>query len=310
MIGFERKVFEVQNDLLRADGIKLLQLNICYKCNMACKHCHVEAGPGKPEFMSRDIIETALEVLKSHPIESLDITGGAPELHPDFLYIVKQARQSGRHVVTRTNLTIFFEDGMENIPDFYAENEVEVVASLPHYTETGVDRVRGEGTFSKSIKALKKLNMLGYGKEEKKQLHLVYNPMGAFLPSSQKELENQYKKELSPYGIVFNRLYTFANMPLGRFREFLVRTGNLNTYMNSLQAAFNPCTLTGLMCRYIVSVGWDGTLYDCDFNQMLGLTVDIECPDHIKDFDYAALARRKIITDNHCYVCTAGQGST
>jgi radical SAM/Cys-rich protein len=170
--------------------------------------------------------------------------------------------------------------------------------------------VRGEGTFRKSIEALKRLNMLGYGEEENKKLHLVYNPMGAFLPSSQEELERQYKKELSPHGIVFNRLYTFANMPLGRFRDFLMKTGNLNQYMNSLRTAYNPYTLTGLMCRYVVSVGWDGTLYDCDFNQMLGLTVEIECPDHIKDFDYAKLARRKIITDDHCYVCTAGLGSS
>lgn len=309
MTGFETKVLEVQNGPLRADGIKILQLNICHKCNMACKHCHVEAGPARPEFMSRNIIETALEILERHPIE-LDITGGAPELHPDFLSLIKQARQSGRHVTTRTNLTIFFENEMENLPEFYAENEVEVIASLPHYTETGVDRVRGVGTFRKSVEALKKLNTLGYGKEENKPLHLVYNPMGAFLPSSQKELEEQYKKEVAGYGIVFNRLYAFANMPLGRFREFLIRSGNMKKYMDSLKTAFNSCTLNGLMCRYIVSVGWDGTLYDCDFNQMLGLTVDIEYPEHIKDFDYGVLSRRKIITDDHCYVCTAGQGST
>lgn len=309
MTGFETKVLEVQNGPLKADGIKILQLNICHKCDMACKHCHVEAGPTRPEFMSRNIIETALEILESHPIE-LDITGGAPELHPDFLSLIKQARQSGRHVTTRTNLTIFFENEMENLPEFYAENEVEVIASLPHYTETGVDRVRGVGTFRKSVEALKKLNTLGYGKEENKPLHLVYNPMGAFLPSSQKELEEQYKKELAVYGIVFNRLYAFANMPLGRFREFLIRSGNMKKYMDSLKTAFNSCTLNGLMCRYIVSVGWDGTLYDCDFNQMLGLTVDIEYPEHIKDFDYGVLSRRKIITDDHCYACTAGQGST
>lgn len=309
MTGFETKVLEVQNGPLKADGIKILQLNICHKCNMACKHCHVEAGPTRPEFMSRNIIETALEILERHPIE-LDITGGAPELHPDFLSLIKQARQSGRHVTTRTNLTIFFENEMENLPEFYAENEVEVIASLPHYTETGVDRVRGVGTFRKSVEALKKLNTLGYGKEENKPLHLVYNPMGAFLPSSQKELEEQYKKELAVYGIVFNRLYAFANMPLGRFREFLIRSGNMKKYMDSLKTAFNSCTLNGLMCRYIVSVGWDGTLYDCDFNQMLGLTVDIEYPEHIKDFDYGVLSRRKIITDDHCYACTAGQGST
>ncbi|MEW6584654.1 MAG: arsenosugar biosynthesis radical SAM (seleno)protein ArsS [Nitrospirota bacterium] len=310
MIGFDKKVLETQTVPLGANGIRILQLNVCYKCNMACKHCHLEAGPGKNEFMSKDIIDISLEVLRNCPIEALDITGGAPELNPHYAYLVEEARRSGRRVITRTNLTIFFEEGMKNLPEMFADNEVEVVASLPHYTEGGVDRVRGAGAFRKSIEALKRLNTLGYGLEEKRQLHLVYNPLGAFLPSSQRELEAQYKKELASYGIVFNRLFTFANMPLGRFRDFLIRTGNLQKYMDSLRTAFNPCTLNGLMCRYLVSVGWDGTLYDCDFNQMLGLTVDIKCPDHIRDFDYSVLSNRKIITDDHCYVCTAGQGST
>lgn len=312
MTKFEKKVIESKSEPLTAACIKILQLNLGYKCNMTCKHCHVDAGPHRTELMSREIIDAALGIAGDFNIKTLDLTGGAPELNPHLKYIVSEARKLNRHIIVRTNLSIFFEKGTEELPEFYSENEVEVVASLPHYTKDSVDRVRGAGAFQKSIKALQKLNSLGYGNQSgKKQLHLVYNPIGAFLPPSQKELEEQYKRELSSSsGVVFNSLYTFANMPIGRFREFLVRSHNLDKYVEKIESAFNPFTLDGLMCRYIISVGWDGTLYDCDFNQVLGLTVDIDCPEHISDFDYDLLAKRKIVTDNHCFACTAGQGST
>jgi radical SAM/Cys-rich protein len=312
MTGFEKKVHEVQSGPLQACGIKILQVNLGYQCNLACRHCHIEAEPSRTESMGMKVIDQVIDVLEKSPIEILDITGGAPELNPHLRYLVQKARGAGVHLIARTNLSVFFEPGMHDIPGFYAENDVEIIASLPHYMETSVDRVRGSGTFTKSIEALRTLNGLGYGTEQgKKQLHLVYNPPGAFLPSSQTELEKQYRKELlSKFNIVFNRLYTFANMPIGRFRDFLVRTDNYQAYQEKIKGAFNPGTLNGLMCRYMISIGWDGTLYDCDFNQVLGLTVDMECPDHINDFDYSVLAGRKIVTDDHCFACTAGQGST
>jgi radical SAM/Cys-rich protein len=309
MTNFENKILEIQSEPLRSNGIKILQLNLGYKCNMTCKHCHIEAGPHRDELMGKDVIDMVLNIIKKHDIGILDLTGGAPELNPHMKYLVQEAWKLNSHIIARSNLTVFFEDGMEDYPEFYSEHDVEIIASLPHYTKESVDRVRGNETFRKSIEALRKLNTLGYGTS--RQLHLVYNPMGAFLPSSQKELEEQYKKELySNFNIIFNHLYTFANMPIGRFKEFLVRTNNLSKYTETIQSAFNPVTLDGLMCRHLISVGWDGTLYDCDFNQVLGLTVDIDCPDHIREFNYALLAERKIVTDEHCFACTAGQGST
>jgi radical SAM/Cys-rich protein len=262
--------------------------------------------------MEKDIIDESLNIAREYNIGTIDLTGGAPELNPSFKYLVKEAKKLKRHIIVRSNLTVFLEEGMEDMPEFYSEHNVDIVASLPHYTEDGVDRVRGDMVFQKSIEALGRLNILGYGQyADKKQLNLVYNPMGAFLPSSQRELEEQYKRELySAFGIVFNRLFTFANMPIGRFKSFLVRSGNYDRYMESVKHAFNRDTLNGLMCRYLISVGWDGRLYDCDFNQILGLSVEKSCPTHIGDFHYSALAERKIVTGNHCFVCTAGQGST
>ena len=311
LTDFDEKILKVRPAPLMADGISIMQLNLGYMCNMTCKHCHIEAGPSRLEIMGREIIDKALEVVRKCDIETLDLTGGAPELNPFFRFIVEEAKALNRRVIVRSNLTVFFEDGFEDLPEFYSKQRVEVIASLPHYTEEGVNRVRGGGTFQKSIEALRKLNDFGYGQNDERRIHLVYNPAGAFLPFSQSELEEQYKRELQAnFGIVFDRLYTFANMPIGRFREYLIRSGNFEKYMKAVKCAFNPCTLDGLMCRCLISVRWDGSLYDCDFNQMLGLTVDEGCPQHIKDFDYALLAGRKIVTDNHCFVCTAGQGST
>ncbi len=299
---------------IRPSGIDILQLNVGYKCNMSCKHCHLEAGPSRTELMDRTIIDAALKVLDDCNIGAVDVTGGAPELNPELKYLITQARRMGRHVIVRTNLTVFHGPSIndtEYLPDFYSENNVEIVASLPHCGATGTDRVRGSGTFASSIATLKRLNSLGYGIVPEKRLNLVYNPMGAFLPPSQAELETQYKRELgTSFGIVFNCLYTFANMPLGRFREFLIRSGNMAGYMEKVKNAFNPGTLGNLMCRHLINVGWDGTLYDCDFNQALRLAVDKNCPRHIRDYDHAVLSGRKIVMGEHCFVCSAGQGST
>jgi radical SAM/Cys-rich protein len=262
--------------------------------------------------MGRDIIEAILLILDNHDIGTIDLTGGAPELNPSFRFFVQQAALLQHNIIVRSNLTIFFEKGMEDLPEFYSDNNVSIIASLPHYVQESVDRMRGDSTFSRSIKALRMLNELGYGLDgERKQIHLVYNPMGAFLPPPQRELEDQYKHELSTrYGIVFNRLYTFANMPIGRFKDFLLRTNNYERYMETVKSAFNCSTLDGLMCRHLISIGWDGRLYDCDFNQILGIGVDIECPQDVREFSYLQMAERKITTGNHCFVCTAGQGST
>lgn len=302
---------------LRAAGVKILQLNLGYRCNMACKHCHIEAGPARQETMERGAIEQALAAaLKDDGggaggIETLDLTGGAPELNPHFRFLVAEARKERRRVIVRSNLTIFFEEGMADLPAFYREQEVEVVASLPTSSEASTDRVRGDGAFHKSIASLRKLNGLGYGREERLRLYLVYNPMGAFLPACQADLEARYRRELyDAFGIVFTGLYAFANMPVGRFKEFLLRSGNLKTYMDKIRAAFNPATLGSLMCRSLLSVGPDGTLYDCDFNQALGLTVDKGCPQRIGDYHHDRLASREISTGAHCFVCAAGQGST
>ncbi len=311
MNEIEEKLLAVQSWPLRASCIETLQLNLGYKCNMSCKHCHIGAGPSRTELMDSTTIDAALKVLLDYNVSTLDLTGGAPELNPCFRDIIVEAGRMGRRIIVRTNLTILSGQGMEYLPEFYSENKVEIVASLPCYTESGTDGTRGSGTFSKSIAALKRLNGLGYGTLPGKRLHLVYNPMGAFLPPPQSELETHYKKELqASFGIVFNCLYTFANMPIGRFREFLLRSNNMKPYMETVKSAFNPDTLGSLMCRRLINVGWDGTLYDCDFNQALGLAVDEDCPRHIGDYDHAVLSGRKIVMGNHCFVCSAGQGST
>lgn len=309
---FSRKVLSIRPEPLKALELTTLQVNVGYQCNLACKHCHVAAGPARTEIMDKDTIDAVLRALSGSPLSILDITGGAPELNPSFRYLVKEARSLGRRVIVRTNLSIFCEEGMANLPEFCHDYDVELVASLPCYLEDNVDRVRGIGTFKKCIAALRKLNSLGYGNVTGgKNLSLVYNPQGAFLPPAQDTLEEEYKKELkSRFNISFNRLYTFTNMPIGRFKDFLDRTGSLEKYMDKLTCAFNPKTLDTIMCRHLISVGWDGALFDCDFNQVLGLPVDSCAPAHIRDFDYARLATRLIDVRDHCFGCTAGQGST
>ncbi len=310
--AFSNKVLSSRPEQLKAIEIATLQVNIGYQCNLACKHCHVTAGPARTEMMDKDTVDEVLRALSRSPINTLDITGGAPELNPHFRYLVQGARRLGRTVIVRTNLAIFNEEGIEGLPEFYSDNNVRLVASLPYYLEDAVDGVRGSGTFNKCIAALRKLNSLGYGGGTgEKNLDLAYNPRGAFLPPAQAVLQEEYKRELRErFSISFNRLFTFANMPIGRFKDFLTRTGNLGKYTETLACAFNPQTLDTIMCRHLISVRWDGALFDCDFNQVLGLAVDHGSPSCIRDFDYARLAARPIAVDDHCFGCTAGQGST
>jgi len=297
---------------LKALGITTLQVNLGYRCNLSCKHCHVEAGPSREESMSPATAESILSVLTKTNISVLDITGGSPELNPSFRSLVVGARESGCQVMVRTNLTVFFEPDMGDLPDFYRDHRVEIIASLPYFREENVDRVRGNGVFRKSIEALRRLNRLGYGTAGADlRLNLIYNPQGIYLPPPQSALERDYKKELGErFGIFFNRLFTLTNMPVGRFRDFLARTHNLPRYMEMLKGSFNPDTLGSLMCRHLVSVGWDGTLYDCDFNQVMGLPLLSKYPRTVDDFDPEVLSRREIFSGEHCYGCTAGQGST
>lgn len=308
---FTERVRSIQPEPLSAIGIDILQVNLGYRCNMACKHCHIGAGPAREEMMSSETVGSVLEVLRRHEIGTVDITGGAPELNPDFERLVREAARMGRHVIVRTNLTICFEKGMEYLTGFYDEHSVELIASLPYYTETEVDRVRGRGAFRKSIMAFELLNSRGYGDGHSgRKLNLVYNPPGAFLAPPQKALEEDFRTELKKrYDISFDTLFTFANAPIGRFREFLARSGNLQRYMDKLASVFNPLTLDGLMCRHLISVDWQGLLYDCDFNQSLRLYAG-DAARHIRDFDHGTLSQRTINVGDHCYACTAGQGST
>lgn len=311
MSTFDEKVREILGGPLTAADVAILQINIGYLCNMSCKHCHLSAGPDRKERMSRRTMDEALHAVGRTGIRTVDITGGAPELNPDLQHLIAGARALGAHVIVRSNLTVLAEPGMEGFPAFYRDQGVEVVASLPHFAAASVDRVRGGGTFEKSLQGLHRLNALGYGKEGSGlRLNLVYNPPGAILPGSQQELEDRYRKELAARGVVFDGLFTFANMAMGRFRDFLVRSRGLEGYLATVRRAFNPATLEGLMCRHLVNVRWDGTLFDCDFNQVTDLPVDASCPRHISAFDPARLARRRIVTDEHCFVCTAGAGTS
>ena len=309
---FQEQVRSVMHEPLRALDVKVLQANMGYWCNMACSHCHVSAGPGRTEAMDRQTADAVLGAFLDNPIDTLDITGGAPEMNPHFRSLVRSARKAGRRVIARTNLTIFSEPGMEDLPEFYREQGVELIASMPCYLEGNVTAIRGEGAFRKSIEALRRLNGLGFGSGEAgRSLSLVYNPGGAFLSPPQAALEGDYRRELRDrYNVSFTRLYAFTNMPIGRFRDSLMRRGSHDQYLDMLASAFNPCTLGNIMCRNLVSVGWDGKLCDCDFNQVLGLAVDPDAPQHISEFDHRALARRRITIDDHCFGCTAGQGST
>ena len=309
---FQSKLKEAGVSQLKSDRIEILQVNLGKLCNMTCEHCHVDAGPDRREVMQRPEINACIGVLREHPeIRTLDLTGGAPEMNPHFRDLVVAAKELGRHVIDRCNLTILLAKGFEYLPEFLAHHQVEIVASLPCYLEENTDAQRGEGAYSKSIDALLQLNSLGYGVEGSGLvLTLVYNPVGPSLPPDQAQLESDYRRELDQrFGISFNRLFTITNMPVSRYLEFLLRTGTYEAYMGKLIAAFNPAAINGLMCRNTISVGWDGRLYDCDFNQMLELAVEPSLPRTIHEFGYNRLAHREIIVGQHCYGCTAGSGS-
>jgi radical SAM/Cys-rich protein len=311
--SFEKKIKSSAVPVLNAATIDTLQVNVGKLCNQICKHCHVDAGPKRTEVMTHETAEQIIQVLKANPsLRTLDITGGAPEMCPEFEFLADEAFKLGRHVIDRCNLTIFYESGKSHLPEFLKARHIEVVASLPCYLEENVDSQRGKGVYQKSVDALLWLNTLGYGQAGSGFiLNLVYNPVGAYLPPAQDELEADYKRELQQrFGIVFNRLLTITNMPISRFKSWLDVSGNLEQYMAKLEAAFNPATVPNLMCRSLVSVSWEGYLYDCDFNQMLDMRVNHGLPHHIKDFDVHVLSKRRIATGNHCYGCTAGAGSS
>ena len=301
---------------LRRDSVITLQVNVGKRCNQACHHCHVEAGPKRTERMDERVACRVLELLAASPATlAVDVTGGAPELNPHFRRIVAEAHRLGHTVIDRCNLTILFEAGQEDTAEFLAANGVTVVASLPCYTADNVERQRGHGVFEKSVRALQRLNSLGYGRGDGRRLDLVYNPVGAFLPPAQAELEARYRDELGrAFGIVFDRLLTITNMPIKRFAEMLARDDAAEAYQSLLVNHFNPDTVPGLMCRSLVSVGWDGRLYDCDFNQMLELPLaDARggAPRTIWDLESLDAADGlPIATAAHCFGCTAGAGSS
>ncbi len=299
---------------IRRARLETLQVNVGYRCNLSCTHCHVAAGPKRTEQMDRATAEQVVRFLEASGVRTLDLTGGAPEMNPNFRYLVSEARARGVRVINRCNLTILNEPGFEDLADFLAEHQVEVVASLPCYLDKNVDRQRGRGVYDGSITALKKLNALGYGRPASSLvLDLVYNPQGPQLPPSQAALEQDYKRELhARFGIVFNRLWVLANMPIGRFGSVLISKGQFASYMSLLREAHQEANLETVMCRRTISLDWQGYVYDCDFNQMLRLPVRRNGParTHITELMGVDLEGAPIIVGDHCYGCTAGQGSS
>ena len=298
---------------LRRGRPEILQVNVGKLCNLTCVHCHVNAGPKRKEIMTRETVDRVLEWLSKTEIPVVDLTGGAPEMIPDFRYFIERVRtlESPRHVIDRCNLTILLDPGYEELPEFLAKHKVEIIASMPCYTPENVNAQRGEGVFDGSIAALQRLNLLGYGIEPELPLHLVYNPVGAFLPGQQTELESDYKRELKGhFGIVFNNLYTITNLPIGRFAAYLRHNDKFEEYMELLISAFNPATIDGLMCRNTLSVGWRGEVYDCDFNQQLDMQWVNGRALFLWDLDPDEIDNREIMTGDHCFGCTAGAGSS
>ena len=296
---------------LRPTPLEILQINVGRRCNQTCRHCHVDAGPDRKEVMPRAVIEAVLAFLARHRIPTFDITGGAPELHPDFREIVERASRAGAHVMHRCNLTAILLPNYADIPTLLAEHRVEVVASLPYFQARETDAQRGEGVFDESIEGLRRLNALGYGRGTGLALNLVANPVGTFLPGNQAELQTMWKREMKRrFDIDFDHLYTITNMPISRYLEFLDERGKTIDYMTRLANAYNPTAAAGVMCRNTLSVGYDGRLFDCDFNQMLELPVDARVPQTIFEATPESLASRTIAVGPHCFGCTAGAGSS
>ncbi len=299
--------------LIRPVAPTVFQINIGKLCNQSCAHCHVDAGPDKKvENMSRETLQKCLDILAQNDIPTVDITGGAPEMNPNFRWFVEECRKLGKHVMNRCNLTIIEANPVyHDLPEFFAKNQVQVISSLPYFTKNRTDSQRGDGVFEDSIKALHRLNKVGYGLEGSGlTLDLVYNPSGAFLPGNQSALEHEFKSQMKRrYDIYFNNLFVITNLPISRFLDYLLESGNYHDYMTSLVDAYNPATVDGLMCRYTLSVSWDGYIYDCDLTQMLDLKVDSKVK-HINDFNLTELTDRTVVVNQHCYGCTAGAGSS
>jgi radical SAM/Cys-rich protein len=309
---FKEKIANLGFSPFKPSGIDILQINVGKMCNQVCKHCHVDAGPDRKEIMTKNTMQQVIDAVSDTNIKTIDLTGGAPEMNPNFRWFVEKLTELGCHIIVRCNLTIILANPKYNdLPEFFKKHQVEVVSSLPHFSAKRTDAQRGEGVFEKSIKALQMLNAVGYGKGNPNLiLNLVYNPSGAFLPPDQAGLEKDFKIKLkAEYDIEFDQLFAITNIPISRFLDYLVSTGNYEPYMHKLINAFNPATVAGVMCRNTVSIGWDGFLFDCDFNQMLDLKVTPKGK-HIADFDLVELQNRTIILNQHCYGCTAGAGSS
>jgi radical SAM/Cys-rich protein len=311
MNDFEKQLDRNGGEGLHSSNLEILQVNLGLRCNQKCHHCHLEASPQRMEMMDWPTMERVLETANEIQCQLVDLTGGTPELNPHFPRFVSSLRQGGHPVQVRTNLTVLQEPGMKDMPEFFRDSQIQLVASMPCYLEENVCAQRGKGVYEKSITAIRQLNTMGYGYDPGLPLNPVYNPGGPSLPPPQTALEADYRRELKErFGIAFTRLLTITNMPLGRFRAELVRQNQEGSYMQLLRTSFNPQTIAGLMCRHQISVGWDGTLYDCDFNMALGLPVNHGAPDHIQSFRLRDLLERRIVTGDHCFACTAGAGSS
>lgn len=313
LVPFQQKMEESGLYPLKPISTSVFQVNIGKMCNQVCKHCHVDAGPDRKEIMTRETMQQCLYALSNNPqLQTVDITGGAPEMHPDYRWFVEEIKKLERHIIVRCNLTIILANKKYyDLPQFYKQHKIEVVSSLPFYTQDRTDRQRGNGVFEDSIKALQMLNEVGYGNGDAGLvLNLVYNPAGAFLPPPQQALETEYKNELlKNFNIRFNQLFAITNLPISRYLDYLLQSGNYEKYMEKLVTAFNPVAASNVMCRSTISVSWDGWLYDCDFNQMLDLKLDCNIK-HISNFNTNDLNRRTIVMNQHCYGCTAGSGSS
>ncbi|MBN8677024.1 MAG: arsenosugar biosynthesis radical SAM protein ArsS [Chitinophagales bacterium] len=311
---FQEKIRLAGFDTLKPAQLDIFQVNVGKLCNQTCAHCHVDAGPDKKqENMSRETMQLCLDILSRYNIPTVDITGGAPEMNPNFRWFVEECTQMGIKVMNRCNLTIVQANPKyADLPEWFAKHGVHIVSSLPYFSKSRTDAQRGDGVYEDSIKTLLQLNEVGYGKEGSGlQLDLVYNPSGAFLPSAQAGLEREFKSQLKrKHDISFNRLYAITNMPISRFLEYLLESDNYESYMTQLVNAFNPAAVNGVMCRNTISVSWDGYLYDCDFNQMLNLKVDAPGSVHVSQFNLDKLRERNIVLNQHCYGCTAGAGSS
>lgn len=310
---FSEKIKETNQFPLRPKKLEILQINLGYMCNQVCAHCHVDAGPDRKEIMTRETMQQCLDLIKKTTAHTLDLTGGAPEMNPNFRWFVKEATKVGiKDFIVRSNLTIIRANKKYyDLPEFFKKHDVHVVSSMPHWTRGKTDKQRGEGVFDKSIKALRELNAVGYGVPDSDlKLDLVYNPSGAFLPGDQMALENDFKKALlDDFGISFHNLFAITNLPISRFLDYLIASENYEDYMYALVEAYNPSAVENVMCTNTISVSWDGFLYDCDFNQMLNLKVASKVK-HISEYNEELLQNRNIIINQHCYGCTAGAGSS